>query len=699
MSLHDDFEKEEDLGKSFEAEQSVEKPSMLQNIKSNMLGAAKSIGDAISSSSEAIAPYLQSLAESGIDTARGVGQGLTIGAGDEIGGALSALAERPASYLLDKINGVPSDLAGLPDSSNILDRYRESQKAIQKENEFSQERSPYLSLAGQLAGGVASGSAIGGALGIGGEAAANAPKLLDIARNEGKLKALGELGLRGLKTYKQALPTIALEGALSSKEGGLTSIPEAKELGKDVVGSALFGLPAVMGLQAVTEVGTPLAREAAGKIKSKVGSMVEDAPLLRQMKAAYGYGLEGINPKSQKTQLESTLGKTNLAELDNTRTQELMNEIQDAQQRVGQATRQSLVDATAAGKQIDIAPEVKDALSQVQSLADKYPEISNNPRAKEIFGKIASSEGSQVTPTDAKDLIDYMDAYIGKFKAATNKTPLEEGILSNLYQTRKQFSNTLQTQVPEYGAAAERYTNFMNLVPETILAKNKPVDIKDQMFSNLNKGDEKLFDSLKQMIQGTTRPGSATESVRESFVQSMKGLKTFEQQEAERLAAGTIKESALQRPASAIEDMIKKYSDDAVARNSMDALNPHTGVASTMAKVLTGTGETGRAMALSSANLAGRLRSPINAGAMKNPIAKMSRAIYNAPHETVTALANSLKNQAGLEKYGQNLEHALQSTDSNRRNQVLFTIMQNPSARAFVDQHANEDESNNVPQE
>ena len=185
----------------------------------------------------------------------------------------------------------------------------------------------------------------------------------------------------------------------------------------------------------------------------------------------------------------------------------------------------------------------------------------------------------------------------------------------------------------------------------------------------------------------------------------MKGLKTFEQQEAERLASGSIKESALQRPASAIEDMIKKYSDDAVARNSMDALNPHTGVASTMAKVLTGTGETGRAMALSSANLAGRLRSPINAGVTKNPVAKLGRAIFNAPHETVNALANTLKNQPGLEKYGANLEHALQSSDSNRRNQVLFTIMQNPSARAFVDQHANEDKqsqespTNYTPQE
>jgi hypothetical protein len=124
-----------------------------------------------------------------------------------------------------------------------------------------------------------------------------------------------------------------------------------------------------------------------------------------------------------------------------------------------------------------------------------------------------------------------------------------------------------------------------------------------------------------------------------------------------------------------------------------------------MRQIATGTGDTGKAISLSASNLAGRLRSPINAGVSKNPIAKMSRAIFNAPKETVNALANTLKNQAGLEKYGENLTHALQSSDTNRRNQVLFTIMQNPSARAFVDQHSNEDEqiqespTNYTPQE
>jgi len=678
MSLHDDFEKETDLHSDFENEQSVVSQNLLQKVGGNIANTAKSVLPSAETSSD----ILSSIANTGLDTAKGVAQGITIGAADE----LSAIPSAAAEYLYNKFNPTNRELASKGfkiDKPGILDLYRKNQQDIQKEYTKASDESPWAFTAGQLAGGMTSGSAIGGALGIGGEAAGNAPKLIDIAKNEGKLKALGELGIRGLKTYKQAAPTIALESALSSKEGGLTSIPEAKQLGEDTVGGLLFGLPAVLGLQAVTELGGP----ALKAIPNKIGDIVEETPLLRQMKVAYGYGEQGINPKSQKALLDTS--PESLTRLDNTRSKALVDEIQAADQRVGQAVGQSLESATASGKLVNVDADTKAALSQVGSLADKYPEIAQNSRAQQIFGKIASTE-SNLTPTESKDLIDYMDAYIAKFKSATNKTPLEEGILGNLLTTRKSFSNTLKTQVPEYAQAAERFQQFRKLVPETLLAGSRSPDVVSQQFGKAT--DQELFDKIKPLIQGTTKQGSGTAPVRENFTQAMQGMKDFEAQEAERLASGQIKESALKRPASAIEDQIKKYSDDAVARGSMDALEPHTGLGNLMKQTVTGTGDTGRSIALSSANMAGRISKTIGAGATKNPVAQMSRAIYNAPHETVGALAQKLKSSPGFEKYGNQLEHALSSPDQNRRNQVLFTIMQNPSARAFVDKQADEEQ-------
>lgn len=680
---NDGIDFEED-GIDFEEDQVPQ--ALPQRILTNMKNAGQSLVSPLVSTGESAIP---SLVESGIDTARGVGQGLVMGAADELGGALSALVERPISYAIDKFQGVPEDMAGLSEESNLLDRYRKSQQDIQKELELSQERSPWLYGGGQIAGGVTSGGAISGALGIG-KAAPGAAKLADIARDEGKLSALGTLLGRGFKSYGQALPLIAAEGALSSKEGGLTSIPEAEQLGEDVIGSALFGLPAVFGMQAVSDVAAPMASTSAGALKQKIQGIVEDTPLLRQMKVSYGYGTQGINPKSQSATLSTDLGAAgNITQLDNQRTSKLLDEVYAAKDKIGSEVSNSLNKAESLGKFVDIGQDTKEALTQVQALASKYPEIASNPRASQIFDKIATGN-NKVTPTEAKDLIDYMDAYIGKFKSATNITPAEQGILSSLYENRQKFSNTLKIAIPEYGQASERYSEFMKLVPETIIAGSRPVGIKDEFFGTINNQDQRLFDQIKKLNQGTTREGSATQPVRESFVNTIKGLKEFELQETNRLAKGQISDSAFSRTAKEIEEEIKKNSDDAVARGSMDALSPHTGVATTFAKVLTGTGETGRAMSLSSANIAGRVANKIGKSGQNNPISKVTSSIYRAPQETTLALSQKLKTVPGLEKYGKSLEEALNSPDSNRRNQVLFTIMQNPQARLFVNEESNE---------
>lgn len=683
-NIDSDFDNEVDLDSDFDNE--VDSlpvslpPSLLNTIRKNITSGIDTITPSLDDDSNLIG-----LGRAGLDTARGVGRGLMMDSVDEIGGALGAGAEA----LYNKFNPTDSSLRDQGfqiEEPELKDLYRKNQQEIQKELEVSQERSPWLTTAGQIGGGITSGSALGGLMGVG-KTAANTKSIMEIARNEGKLKALGTLGLRGSKTYAKALPLIAAEGALSSKEGGLFNEGERSKLGSDVVGSALFGLPMVLGMQGVTDVAAPLAREGATNVTNKIKGLVEDTPLLRQMKIAYGYGTQGINPKSQTEMLKTDLGSAqNLTQLDNDRSVKLMKEIYDAEERIGKTVSSSLADATTAGRMVDIAPDIQASLNQVSALSARYPEIANNTRASQIFEKLAGGQ-TKVTPLEAKDLIDYMDAYIGKFKSSTNTTPAEQGILSSLYQTRKQFSNKLKTSIPEYGAAAERYSQFEKLVPETIIAGNRPVEIKDEFFGSMKNQDQKLFDQIKKLNQGTTRQGSATQPIRESFVNTIKGLKTFEEQELQRLASGKIKQSAFNRPMKEIEEQIKTHSDDAVARGAMDALEPHTGVANTMAKAITGTGETGRAMSLSSANIAGRMSRKIGQSSQNNPIAKITRGIYNAPNDTVLALSQKLKANPSLSKYGDSLEQALNSTDSNRRNQVLFTIMQNPKARAFVEEN------------
>lgn len=625
---------------------------------------------------------LPAAAEGGLDFARGVGSGLTLSSADEILGGIGAGAEA----LYNKFN--PTDSALRAQGFNIeepglKELYRKNQKDIQKEFDTSSDRSPILNLIGQIGGGVASGSILGAATGLG-AAEGGGKSLLDIMRNEGKLKALAELGLRGGKTYAKALPAIAAESALSSKEGGLFNPEERSKLAEDTIGGALFGLPTVLGLQAVTDVGIPALKAGGQALKGKVRDVIEDTPLLSQMKSSYDYGLEGINPRSSKAQLETTLGKTNLAEVDNSRVQNLMSEIDKMDQTIGKAVGDSLENATAAGIQVNLSADAQKSLAQLQAISQKYPELADNTKANEIFSKIVTNKGN-ITPNEAHELIDYTDAYINKFKNATNKTPLDESVLSNLIKTRKDFSTTLKNSVPDYAKAAERMASFRNKVPETIIARNRPVEVTDNYYGNMKNQDQKMFDALKSVVQGTMRSGSGAAESRTSYVNMIKGLKQFEQEEAARVGAKTIQKSALERPVSAIEEQIKKYSNDAVTRNAMDAISPQAGPGGIGKQAILGHGaETGRALVLGAANKAGLLERKIASNTLKNPVAKLGRGIYNAPDELVHSLADKLSSTPGLEKYGKNLTDAVNSGNNNRKNQILFTVMQNPAARAVV---------------
>lgn len=667
------------FGAPTEEELALANPTLLNKVGTGLQEAATDIAAPVMDAGPGI---VQPILETGLDAARGVAKGLTLNSIDELGGLASAGVEA----LYNKFN--PTDVKlrqeGFKiDEASPTELYRKNQEDIQKELEMSEERSPVVDVVGQIGGGMTSGSMLGSVLGLGKTAQASRP-LLDIASKEGKMRAGIELLKRGGTTYAKAAPAIAAEAALSSKEGGVFSEEERAKLAEDTVGGLAFGLPTALGLQAVTDLGIPAVQKTASDIAKYGKGLVEDSPLLRQMRVGYNYGAEGINPKSTSTQLAAELGTTNLAELDNTRTKKLMEQIYKADDTIGKAVGQSLDDATKAGKIVNISPDTQRSLSQLRSLSEKYPELADNTRAEQIFAKIAETKG-QISPIDTRDLIDYVDAYIGKFKSATNKTPLEQSILSNLINTRKDFSNTLKDAIPEYKAAANRMASFRTAVPETLIARSRPVDVDGRYFGSLKNQDKELFDSIKALNQGTTKAGSGSSETRTAYVNFIKGLKGFEAEEAQRLTDGTITSQAMPETSSIISKTIKANSDDAVARGSMDALSPQTGVGGILKEGLIGAGaETGRSLALTASNKAGLMARYAGKASETNSIAKLGRGIYNAPNDAVDAIASKLKAVPGLEKYGNTLSEAISSGNNNKKNQALFTIMQNPSARAIV---------------
>jgi hypothetical protein len=217
-----------------------------------------------------------SLLTDAYDTAKGVGQGLTFGGGDELLGGLQASKDV---------------LIGDKSLSDWADQYRSHQQENEDEYNKAKERSPVLTTAGEIAGGLALPA---GSIGLAGKGLSTAGKI-----------ALGA-------------GTGAVAGALGS-EGNLEENPS--EMAKDAAFGATVGAVAEPAVKLAGLAGKGI-QKLASPYSQKVRDFVNDYSLLRQGKKAIQEGLEGRTFTGKKNQerlvnesidaadqLESTLTK------------------------------------------------------------------------------------------------------------------------------------------------------------------------------------------------------------------------------------------------------------------------------------------------------------------------------------------------------------------------------------------------------
>lgn len=597
------------------------------------------------------------------DFSIGAAQGATLGAADEIGGGLAAILEKAASYIpgtaANNTKNVNEQL-GLPQES-LTDAYRSYQQGSEDEFIAAGKRSPWLNTAGNIGGSIATGTAIGGALGVGARAK-DAKSVFDIAKESGKGKALVEALKRGGVDYAKATPLIAAESALTS-EGNFGENKE--QLVKDVLGGLAFGLPTVLGLNAVTDVAAPAAKEAINNTSKKLDQFVETRPFLRQLKKSFQYGEEGINPVSENQQVRTGLNEEGLIGRHQTQTKQILDEVMAADSKLGKAVGKSLEDATKAGKTVNIDEPVARSLKALDFSYQTFQDIGDNSRGKQIFDRIARKTGGSVTPSEAKDLLDDVDSFIGKFKASGNRTTTEEAILGGLQKVRKELSDQLKSQIPEYASAAGQFAKFRELVPEQILAKNLDPDTAGVFMGNLRNADKPLMQNLQEITEQATRGGSSSDKTKLAYEKLIRGMRQVE-------AGGN---SPLARSADDYQKAIRDLSDDAAARRQMTTVEESRGIGKNAVAWATGAGEAPRSMALGSANLAGR---------MSKPLAETSRRIYNWGPDKLNTLADQMSAKPALAHLGKALKQGLANGDQAKKNAALFSILQNPDARIEI---------------
>lgn len=668
--------------KKLEAENVTKPASTKKIITDEEMSAMEAQEQSFLDKESPLGPSLRETGETIHDGILGATQGMLFNAADELGAGIATVADKGIETVSSMIPGTDAyklKEAGVP-SESMANNYKMYQEASQNEFKEAEERSPWAYGAGQIGGGIGTGIAAGAKLGA--NVASKSQPILDIAKTD-KLKAGIELLKRGGTNYTKASPLMALEG-ITGSEGNLIggTNEEQTQVGKDVVSNLAFGLPTVLGMQAVSDVVAPSAKKGAQKVADKVGEIVEDSDFLQQLKIMKEYGEEGINPVSRKNAVSISPGKEGLIRREGTRAQGIMDEILKADETLGKEVGESLTKADAAGIRFNINPIIDDSFGKVASDMDRLMGLSENSQSRKIFNRIVTKGSSELSPSEAKLLLDDVDATIKRLTSYKAPPPEIEDSVQLLSNFRSKLDKEMRNQIKPYDLAKTRFHEFRQLVPETIISGETPVDISKVWMGDLKNPEKDMFNRIKGLTKYSTASGSANAPVKEAFENTIQGMNEWQAKEAARGTKNPLSTSA--------EDMAKRirdYANDAAARRSATTTAEARAFGTNLATAASGFGQSTRSMALGGANIAGRVSS---SKAVKSAGQK-ARYVYNLPSEKLNEAADKMLNTKGLQTLGQALKDGLANGDQSKKNAALFSIMQNPNASLFFNDEEQED--------
>lgn len=641
---------------------------------------------------DSVLPSMDTALETGQDFLTGASQGATLGFADELGGSISALLEKGAGKLGFGPSAVDEQLEAQGfdiEGNDLADVYRQYQQAGEQASDLAKERSPYAEFAGQLGGAALSSTALGL-----NPAAVQGPKALlsTLAANKGAGQAalallrgtatsgsrIADAAARGVGMFGQAAPALALESVGTSKSDLVGPEADLGGVAEDVATGLSFGLPAMVGLNVAADAPGALKEKVGQKlepIKEKVAAAFADEgnPRLRQMaKSFQEYGRDlGIHPRSHAADIAGP----KFAQKDSKAASQLLNIVDTADAKLGQEVGESVQKATARGALIDIAPDIQAAAQRVNELTSILPDLGATRKSAAAFDKILNGM-SQLTPIEVKNLIDDLDAAIGTFKSATNKDPAAIGTLNELLRHRKSVSETFKKAVPEYADASQRFESFRQVL-EQIMSGDRPADVTQIFYGTQRNQDTKVYDKLLDMIQNVQKTGQAAQSHRTAFTNFMDALQAFEQKELSR----AVPKQPVLPSSSAIRKNLLSASDDSVLRSSVRSTTESRSVVPDLKEAIVGKAPTSGAFWAGklTKNIEKKLQSPVVKGTTQ-----MSKIIYNAPAQALSNLASKLETSGSFQQVGKALREAVENGDTTKKNAALFTIMQNPNARAFI---------------
>ncbi len=341
------------------------------------------------------------------DTLIGVGQGATLGFGDELLAGTQALADTAI---------------GKSKLEDLYKRYRELQKQNEEGVREAHQRSPYLTGAGELAGGflIPGGLAVKGLKGA-------------------------TTGARMLSAAKTGAVLGGLAGAGSSK----SNIEDLKGLGADAATGAVIG----GGLSAGMEGAFGLGRMAKDKLKGSIRNAIDDTPTLQNIENSFDLQKQGIKTSGIE-------GPQKIMDRRNAYIDTARKGFTDKMESTSLDFKQMMKEAVDSGHLAKVSPEMEDAMQIAFPVFGKHHSefnklLSGQANAQDTYNLYKSIRGINLDHYDQgtkEALLKFKDLLqnetkniigIDKFNAVNSKFRDTRAVVEPLFNSGETESSNI----------------------------------------------------------------------------------------------------------------------------------------------------------------------------------------------------------------------------------------------------------------
>ena len=456
-----------------------------------------------------------------------------------------------------------------------------------------------------------------------------------------------------------------------------------------------LGLPLMLGLHGA-EAGVGIASNKGADVSKKISDFVEDSPVLKGAIHSFKqYGEElGVSPRSTKA-LESGTpnleGGTPFALIDTKRATDITNDLLTERNNLGKLVQNSLVNENSNKIKIDATDLKQELDAAINKLELEMPTIKDDRLSKSVLDIIKNKKYTDLSPKELKDTLDTISMYITKMSAYKIPSPEMQDTLEILRPFRNSIDSKLKTAVPDYGVAAERFYDFNRAYLEQPLAGRFNPDTKDLYYSDLKNGEQSVIEAFEKLIQQTGTPSKSSMNQIGGLAQLKNSTSAFEQKELAR----NLKDGGPIRNAQDFINKIKLDATDSSVRQSVLQTQENTSGGKLGILDALGFAPTGRGNINLVAQKVGSIKKGIQSGAITGPIvrspAQISRAVMKAPDNYLLNLASRL-DSVGLKSAGQALKESIETGNTYKKQAALFTILQNPSAKLYINTEDFQDE-------